>query len=258
LTGGSPFDVSAADLPRSDPMKYLSLFESGPRVLLNKLYWKYMFKTLDKDDPAWAQYAQAMTKSYMEDNSYEKDGVVYLKKGTKLYHGSRENLDPRALFKSGNRITFFGAEPKISLWYILETCSNNPHACESIVPCIAPDKHVCYFDRETGLFKSVIGFLYTFELVQDLPIGHYWDDIIRHPSETKHCRQQVCLHPQISYRGSSFSSSEVHDLSIEVTMPYVRYRDYMTLVNKQVVNVSELALHTNDALYDARNAIISG
>jgi len=66
----------------------------------------------------------------------------------------------------------------------------------------------------------------------------------------------VCIHPQIAYRGGSFSASDFHDLSIEITLPFVEYESYFQLTHKQIVNVSSLALHMNDPNYNAKDAIL--
>ena len=259
MYGGSVFDddmYNVKNLPTRDPMGYLQLTEQGPKVLFKKKYWKSFFKEIDHDDPAWAQFSNTLMKNYLAFNTFEKEGVLYLKKGTRLFHGSRFNSTPAEMFSSKSRITFFGAEPKISLWYLLETCANNVGACDSISPCIAPDKGVCYFDESTQTLKSVVGYLYTMELVKDLPIFKYWNFINLHPSAAKGCKAGVCIHPQIAYRGGSFSASDFHDLSIEITLPFVEYESYFQLTNKQIVNVSSLALHMNDPDYNAKDAIL--
>lgn len=267
MYGGSVFDddmYNVKNLPTRDPMGYLQLTEQGPKVLFKKKYWKSFFKEIDHDDPAWAQFSNTLMEKYLAAHTVEKNGVLYLKKGTKLFHGSRFNSTPVEMFSSKSRITFFGVEPKISLWYLLETCVNNVGACDSISPCIAPDKGVCYFDESTQSLKSVVGYLYTLELVKDLPIFKYWNFINLHPDGAKGCTPSrysskpagVCIHPQVAYRGGSFSASDFHDLSIEVTLPFAEYESYFELINKQRVNVSELALHMNSPHYNAVDAIL--
>jgi len=255
---------NVGNLPSRDPMGYLDLFEQGPEVLFKKKYWKSFLKGIDHDDPEWAQFSNTLMKKYLAFNTFEKDDVLYLKKGTLLFHGSRFNSTPAEMFSSKSRITFFGAEPKISLWYLLETCAkavayDRSLACDSISPCI--DKRVCSFEDSTQTWKSVVGYLYTMELVKDLPIYKHWNFIHLHPSAAKGCsagkrRAGVCIHPQIAYRGRQFASSAFHDLSIEVTLPFSEYESYFQLTNKQTVNVSSLALHINDPNYNAVDAIL--
>jgi len=43
---------------------------------------------------------------------------------------------------------------------------------------------------------------------------------------------------------------------IEITLPFVEYESYFQLTNKQIVNVSSLALHMNDPNYNAKDAIL--
>jgi len=273
LDSGEIFQTK--NMPKEDPAEYLD-WTVHPSYIFDKEFWKYFFKPLDHDDPKWSKIATNLFKKYKDKYTYEKDEILYLRKGVKLYHGSRLDSTPNKIFTSSNRITFFGTDPSISLWYLLETCSKTPDLCDSKFPCNSTEEGVygtpsndggCYTDPVTGKKKRVIGYLYTMEVVKDMPVKKYWDFIYRHPSSVSECKSSsggifsrsssgvVCMHPQISYRGPAFSSSTLHDISIEITLPYQKYKKYLKLVDKRKVNVSKLAIHINDPYFNPQDAI---
>jgi hypothetical protein len=136
----------------------------------------------------------------------------YLPIGTKLYHGSLDtNLDFRSLTK--DRITFFGLDVVISIWYILEMT----------------------------LYYSYlrIGKLYEFTVVKPIPI-YLLSELFDHPMETKECSKQVaCIHPQLAYHGDT-DDPPPYDLSIEVTMNMKYFKDYIQLNKTYLVNTKML------------------
>jgi hypothetical protein len=120
----------------------------------------------------------------------DKDKTIieyYIPKGTRLYHGS---LDFNLQF-TDDRITFFGIDIIISLWYLLELRRYNKY-----------------------------GVIYEFEVVEDIPV-YLLEDITNHPfnwygTGTK-CRikEFACIHPQYAYHGTPDNFGE---LSSEITI----------------------------------------
>jgi hypothetical protein len=120
------------------------------------------------------------------------DMKYYLPKGTKLYHGSLDfylMFDPSCITCSPNRLTFFGLDITLALWYLYE---------------LNLRQHKGY------------GVIYEFEVVEDIPV-HILDEIDEHPFDNKECSRKgvACIHPQYAYHGSTVNFGE---LSIELTM----------------------------------------
>ena len=113
----------------------------------------------------------------------------YIPKGTKLYHSS---LDFYQTFDE-DRITFFGIDIIISLWYIVEM--NNKK------------------------YKR-FGVIYEFDVIKDIPV-YILESIGDHPYNTygpgTKCRSKeyACIHPQYAYHKEPNSFGE---MSMEVTM----------------------------------------
>lgn len=174
---------------------------------------------------------------YMESLFIVKDGQKYLPKDTMLYHGS---LDYPFISNMKSKFTFFGLDTTISLWYILELMQNSKS----------------FFKKEYPRF----GYLYAFRLTKDLPISKTIDTIYENPKDIFHCRtykSSVCIGPQISRRGN-FSSfvPELYNLSLELTLFYNHYTDYLTLESTYLVDPLALKLHDNDMSFEAQESII--
>jgi hypothetical protein len=116
----------------------------------------------------------------------------FVPKGTKLYHSSfifdqKFNLD---------RITFFGTDIIISLWYLLEELLK-PH------------------NR-----NKRFGVIYEFEVTNDIPI-YILENINNHPYNTYgkgtvcQSKQIACIHPQYAYHGNT---NKFREMSMEITM----------------------------------------
>jgi hypothetical protein len=120
----------------------------------------------------------------------DKDTTIieyYIPKGTRLYHGS---LDFNLQF-TDDRITFFGIDIIISLWYLLELRRDNKY-----------------------------GVIYEFEVVEDIPV-YVLENITNHPynwgGKGAKCRikEFACIHPQYAYHGTPDNFGE---LSSEITI----------------------------------------
>ena len=107
-------------------------------------WWKCLWKSCDPIN--WENLVQKQL-DYYKSILITKDNIQYVAKGTKLYHGS--TTDP---FLGGNpttnRITFFGLDVDIALWYILEQT----------------------YGWDNSYWTSPNGYLYEFVLIEDLPI----------------------------------------------------------------------------------------
>lgn len=120
------------------------------------------------------------------------DMTHYLPKGTKLYHGSLDfylTFDPSCITCAPNRLTFFGIDITISLWYLYE------------------------LNLKQNMKWGVI---YEFEVIEDIPV-HVLEKVEEHPFDNKECSQKgvACIHPQFAYHGSTDHFGE---LSMELTM----------------------------------------
>ncbi len=113
----------------------------------------------------------------------------YIPKGTKLYHSS---LDFYQSF-DGDRITFFGIDIIISLWYLVEMNYRN---------------------------GKRFGVIYEFDVIEDIPV-YILKHIKNHPYDPfgtgTICRSKefACIHPQYAYHQDPDSFGE---MSMEVTM----------------------------------------
>ena len=135
---------------------------------------------MNKDKSEWFKLRDKILV-HMEDqliyNPLNKQ--KYLPKGTMLYHGSLEYPFLSDSYK--NKMTFFGLDTTISLWYILELMQDS----ESI------------FKKQYPRF----GYLYAFRLKKDLPVTKIIKTIYKNPKDSWHCRmnkESVCIGPQVS------------------------------------------------------------
>ncbi len=137
--------------------------------------------------------------------------------GTILYHGSNEhNLNFNELKK--DRITFFGLDFVISIWYILELNGG--------------------FRMFT---KYKHGMLYEFKVIEPIPI-HLIHRLYDHPNGVSICNKEkiACIHPQIGFHGSSTRTYPPFELGIEVTMNMKHFKNHIQLIKTHVVDVNIL------------------
>lgn len=197
------------------------------------------FMGYDRDE--WLILRDKMLE-YMERLFIVKDGQKYLPKDTMLYQGSLNYPFQPGSLSTGNQntISFFGLDTTISLWYILELIEDSENL----------------FKKEYPRF----GYLYAFRLTKDLPISKTINTIYENPKDIFHCRMyksSVCIGPQISSRGN-FSTivPELYNLSLELTLFYNHYKDYLTLENTYLVDPLALKLHDNDTSFEPQESIL--
>ena len=135
----------------------------------------------------------------------------YLPVGTRLYHGSLEELDFKAMKR--DRITFFGLDVVISLWYILELSGDD---------------------------VDTIGKLYEFSVVEPIPLM-LLEEFYSHPKSDIQCRKDpiACIHPQLAYHGD-VDTYPPYDLCIEITMNMKYFKDCIQLTQTYEVDTSIL------------------
>lgn len=195
-------------------------------------FWKCLLKVCKPKE--WKEPVISMLK-YYQSILKEKDGNKYLPKGTKLYHGS--TIFPfLGDVPSSSRITFFGLDVVISLWYILEQ--------------IYEKNDGCFLGNKKNVEMN--GYLYEFVLVKDLPISHVIENLLHNPKKSnspcKKSKNAVCLHPQISFHGVCIPTFHrdivpMFDLCNEITFRYSEYKEYLKL--KKVHHVDPYILHKN-------------
>lgn len=103
---------------------------------------------------------------------------------TVLWHGTTRE---EPVFHPG-RITFFGLEPVISVWYTLEEAERTLHAGPA--------------------------FVYQYRVVKPIPLDRYIPTIAEHPGV------ETCLHPQVVLHGYFNYNALMgpFDLSVELTL----------------------------------------
>lgn len=210
-----------------------------------KRFWKCFFTNCDPIQ--WEEPIHSMLK-YYQSILIEKDGIKYLPKGTKLYHGS--TIYPfLGNSPSTNQITFFGLDVIIALWYILEEIYiKNDN-------CIHTNKSV-----------QMNGYLYEFVIIQDLPITHIIDKLVINPKDKNiSCKKNpndVCLHPQIAFHGISYQNYyrnvvPLFDLCNEITFRFNKYTNHLQLKNVFLVDPLILHKNANKKGFDPTKSIVS-
>jgi hypothetical protein len=162
---------------------------------------------------------------------------LYLPRGTKLYHGSTE-YPFLGDVPDKNKITYFGLDIDISIWYILE---------------LVRLEHF----KKTKDF-SRFGFLYLFTLTEEIEIHKLIDIIYTNPKDTRECNKpgNVCLHPQVAFRGTTGDSPNIYKLSSEVTLHYPVYESKLSLDRVYLVDPLLLEQNKLNRTWKPRNAII--
>jgi len=192
------------ELPRSNPYGISSTI----------LPWKWINKKWD--------IPIQHNIDYIKKTFSDVDGRLYLPIGTRLYHGSiNQDLDFRSL--KNDRITFFGLDIIIALWYILE--------------------------RQRSYIHFRKGKIYEFIVVEPIPL-YLLFELYDNPKDNSHCSKEgiACIHPQIVFHGDE-STEPPYDLSIELTMNMKYFKDYIKLRHTHIVDPA--------ILYDNRNKLFS-
>ena len=169
-----------------------------------------------------------------------KGDKKYLPKGTKLYHADIQYPFTPGSKSTDNKdnMTFFGLDIDIAIWYILELVE------------------IEKFKKDNNF--SRFGFLYMFVLQEDLELSKIIDIIRDNPKEIRECRHKnnVCLHPQVAFRGRVETAPQVYKLCSEVTLFYQNYSEILLLDKIYVIDPLLLELHKNNKDWKPRNAII--
>jgi hypothetical protein len=142
----------------------------------------------------------------------------YIPVGTSLYHGSLDHhLDFNKLKK--DKITFFGLDAIISIWYILEL------------------EHIFIMNRRNIITH---GKLYEFKVIKPIPI-HILHELYDHPNFYSVCKKNeiACIHPQIAFHGTG-DAYPPYDLGIEITMNMKYFSSYIKLHASHIVNIETL------------------
>jgi len=199
--------------------------------------YKFYFSEKDRDE--WLELRDKLLED-IESQLIEIDGQQYLPKGTMLYHGSLEYLffDDKKL---KDKMTFFGLDTTISLWYILE---------------LIEDLQYKLFKKEYPRF----GYLYAFRLKENLPVTKIIKTIHTSVYWTRHCRRDrdsVCIHPQISFRGAIHDyTPDIYNISIELTLFYNHYKDYLELDSVYLVDPLALKINATQPEFEPQMAIL--
>ena len=200
---------------------------------------------LGKDDPYFKGGIQLFL-DYYNKILIKKGDNMYLPKGSLIYHGSL--VYP--FYAESNiikGITFFGLDMDISMWYIYELIKQQRY--------LSFQKLI---DRDDKPRFKRYGYLYVFKLTQDLPITEIIEKIYKNPKGKLHCRRKnhVCLHPQVSYRGSDFNYNTGSRIHTELTLNYNKYKDSLKLIRTYIVDAVRLHDNHTNMNYNVRNAIL--
>ena len=222
--------------------KSISLLSTPLSTILSKnpfkkTYLESFLPTFDSEE--WKPLVKKMIKHY-EKIIIRKNNKIFLPKGTKLYHGSLEYpFLPASKSKADiRRMTFFGLDIDISIWYILEL--------------IGLER----FNKSNNFNR--FGFLYLFVITQDIEIHTLINLINDNPKEIRSCNKlgNVCLHPQVAFRGDVFNAPSIYKLSSEITLHYQRYETHLKLEKVYIVDPLILEMNKNDPKWKVRNSIV--
>ena len=186
----------------------------------------------------WTQLISKM-KAYYKRILIDKGGKLYLPKGTKLYHGSLEYpFSPGSIKGNKERLTFFGLDIDISIWYILELIEHEK------------------FKKNNNFNR--FGFLYMFVLNKDLEVTKILEEITNNPKEDRKCKQHksVCLHPQVAFRGDVYNAPSIYKLCSEITLFYHIYSNDLDLQKIYIIDPLLLEFNKTDPTYKPRSAVL--
>ena len=206
---------------------------------------------MSRDGPQWKE----LRDEELQYISSLSNNGQFLPAGTLLYHGTLCFPFVPGSNTTGNRnaMTFFGLDITIAMWYVLELMYKS------------------IYNTPSQGYKR-FGYLYVFELKEDLPITKIIKTIHKNPKDTWRCKRgdNVCIGPQVSLRYSneemesdeeralsSEDSNLYYDLSTEITLFYDKHKDkfgepkYSFLIDPFI-----LAEHKYDKTFDVRKAIV--
>lgn len=164
------------------------------RPLKNENYNRIVYPPYKTQNEQLRYMKKTLLRQYDEPVRINGVGIdYYLPKGTKLYHGSLDfylTFDPSCMTCASNRLTFFGLDITISLWYLYELNLRQ--------------------DKQFGV-------IYEFDVVEDIPVYDLEDIEEQHPFDVKQCSVKgvACIHPQYAYHGQP---GDYGELSMELTM----------------------------------------
>jgi hypothetical protein len=213
------------DLPKTNP------FMSDDWKFWTRRFWRCLLSTCDAEE--WEGPIKEILAWYNK-ILMQKDGKFYLKKNTKLYHGSITYP-----FLGGqsnpNRMTFFGLDAIISIWYVLEEY-------------LLKNDSKCFRKNQQKVPRY--GYLYEFELKEDLEITKIIKLLVSNPRNNAICRQKkeaVCLHPQVSFHGvDSYYRTLPNnfDLCNELTLHYDFHKNIIG-IPKRIFMIDPIRLYEN-------------
>jgi len=226
------------DLPRTDP------FMSDDWKFWTKRFWRCLFTTCDAKE--WEGPIKEVLTWYNK-ILIKKNNKLFLKKGTTLYHGSTTYP-----FLGGqsdtNRMTFFGLDAIISIWYVLEGY-------------LLQNDRKCF--KQKSLQVSRYGYLYEFKLKNDLEVTKIIKLLVSNPKNDASCKKRnaVCLHPQVSFHGVESKYRKLpnyFDLCNELSLHYEVYKDILGKPNKiYMIDPILLYQNRNNEQFDPMDSIIS-
>lgn len=153
--------------------------------------------------PSWKKITKDVLESFLKHSTIKREDGTYIKKGTRLYHASRHCpffYDNEALEKR-DKMTFFGADPFISVWYSAEIKGK---------------------------------YLYVFKLKKDLKLDGKITSK-KNPKDERECRKKTCIHPQYVLRcntinpDSFYNPSGITEVGLEITVPYKKNKDHFQI-----------------------------
>lgn len=229
--------MSSSKSSKKSKSKSKSLLSSPVSDIIEKdPFERNLFQSIfpNYDNTEWLPLVKKMKTHYKK---FERGNKLYLPKGTKLYHGSTE-YPFLGDAPDKNKITYFGLDIDISIWYILELV------------------RLEHFKKKQDF--SRFGFLYLFTLTEDIEIDKLIDIIYTNPKDTRKCNKtgSVCLHPQVVFRGTTDDSPNIYKLSSEVTLHYPVYESKLSLDRVYLVDPLLLEQNKLNRTWKPRNAII--
>ena len=218
---------------------------SRPNIILDK-------NPFEKRTYEWIKPLDSLLQWEMDNRLIKKDKKYYLPAGSLLYHGS--------LYESEfnkNTITFFSLDYQMALWYILEMLELS-------------ERKLTYLQKKFAKphwMKDEIpdyGYLYVFETKKDLPVT-IMNNIFDNPKggfklfglDFSKCKNKVCFHPQISFRGDPINHKKSFEMFIEITMNMSneKYNDSLDLINVLIVDPYILKDNRDNYQWDPKNSI---
>ena len=203
------------ELPTTNP------FDMVDYKFWTKRWWSSFLRTYDPKK--WEPYVKDVMSYYLPKLKKVND-VYFIPKGTLLYHSSHKSDISEY---NNKRLTFFGFDANISIWYILEMMLNTKQLNKPV------PKHY---------------YLHEFKLDNDIRITKLWNTMLKNPLDVKECLKydSVCVHPQLVFHGMSINTKkhELYDLSLEVTLFVKKYINSVLKKNRLFL-VDPLILNKN-------------